>query len=162
VERLACDADYRLVLRDGTRLVGVTSTAELVDDQLRALLVARDVFCRFPGCRRPAGAGVAHHVIYRSEGGPTTLSNLVALCRAHHHAVHHRGFTLELLDDGTCIWRRHRRRWVTRPPSLAPPEGLPPPDPPERTGPARPDGTSTTTTGSGHHRQDGPTSDCPF
>jgi hypothetical protein len=116
VERLACDADYRVVLRDGTSIVGVMSSAETVDDDLRAALVARDKICRFPGCQRPAHSGVAHHVTYRSDDGPTVIWNLVALCRAHHYAVHHRGFRLELLPDGTCLWRRGRRRWTTRPP----------------------------------------------
>jgi len=31
-----------------------------------------------------------HHVVYRSQGGKTELSNLISLCVKHHQAIHAR------------------------------------------------------------------------
>jgi hypothetical protein len=30
-----------------------------------------------------------HHIRFREEGGPNELKNLILLCDAHHHRVHH-------------------------------------------------------------------------
>jgi hypothetical protein len=35
-----------------------------------------------------------------ANGGETKLSNLVSLCRFHHHAVHEGGIQIIVLDDG--------------------------------------------------------------
>jgi 5-methylcytosine-specific restriction endonuclease McrA len=40
--------------------------------------------CRFCGFRRVH----AHHIIYRSEGGPDASCNLCSLCPACHEAIH--------------------------------------------------------------------------
>ncbi len=42
----------------------------------------------------------AHHVEHWANGGETKPSNLVSLCRFHHHAVHEGGIRIEILDDG--------------------------------------------------------------
>jgi hypothetical protein len=43
-----------------------------------------------------------HHLIPRSQGGPTRLDNLTLLCSFHHLiAVHRWGWTLQLHADGT-------------------------------------------------------------
>src|SRR5262249_51301431 len=65
---------------------------------LRRALAFRDHGCRFPGCDLPFGQ--AHHIRHWALGGPTTLSNLVLLCRRHHRAVHEEGFRVERRDDG--------------------------------------------------------------
>ncbi|MCM4084633.1 HNH endonuclease signature motif containing protein [Paractinoplanes hotanensis] len=31
----------------------------------------------------------AHHIIARTDGGPTALENLALLCRHHHRLIHH-------------------------------------------------------------------------
>ncbi|MES1263690.1 MAG: HNH endonuclease signature motif containing protein, partial [Peristeroidobacter soli] len=41
-----------------------------------------------------------HHVDHWANGGETKPSNLVSLCRFHHHAVHEGGVRIEILDDG--------------------------------------------------------------
>ncbi|MGH3276504.1 MAG: HNH endonuclease signature motif containing protein, partial [Streptosporangiaceae bacterium] len=67
----------------------------------RAVII-RDRHCAFPGCaQRPAGCQV-HHVIPRSAGGPTALTNMVLLCTYHHLiAIHRQGWKLVLHGDGT-------------------------------------------------------------
>ncbi|MGI8900427.1 MAG: HNH endonuclease signature motif containing protein, partial [Nocardioides sp.] len=51
-------------------------------------LVLRDRHCTFPGCRRPPIACDAHHIQHWADGGPTSLDNLMLLCRAHHTVLH--------------------------------------------------------------------------
>jgi 5-methylcytosine-specific restriction endonuclease McrA len=61
----------------------------------------RDHRYRLPGCERPKAWCDAHHVVHWANGGPTSLSNLVLLCRRHHRMVHEPGrFTLELEGTG--------------------------------------------------------------
>jgi len=69
---------------------------------LRRAATARHPHCAFPGCDQPASVCQIHHLIPRSEGGPTALGNLVPLCAFHHLIVIHRwGWTLTLHPDGT-------------------------------------------------------------
>jgi Domain of unknown function (DUF222)/HNH endonuclease len=69
---------------------------------LRRAAATRHPRCAFPGCDHPASLCQIHHIIPRSEGGPTALNNLVPLCAFHHLIViHRRGWTLRLLPDGT-------------------------------------------------------------
>ncbi|WP_370469427.1 HNH endonuclease signature motif containing protein [Egicoccus halophilus] len=37
-----------------------------------------------PGCRAPTAWTDLHHVVPRRRDGPTTVDNLVCLCRRHH------------------------------------------------------------------------------
>jgi hypothetical protein len=60
--------------------------------------------CRFPGCGLPLGQG--HHIEHWAQGGPTTLSNLVTLCRRHHRAVHEEGYGVERRTDGEFAFTR--------------------------------------------------------
>ncbi|MEM7337426.1 MAG: HNH endonuclease signature motif containing protein [Actinomycetota bacterium] len=47
-----------------------------------------------------------HHVWPWSRGGTTDLSNLVPLCRQHHHRVHEGGWRMELSPDRRLCIRR--------------------------------------------------------
>ena len=90
-QRLACDAS-RVVMRhdaDGG-IVEVGARTRTIPTAMRRALAYRDHGCRFPGCDLPFGQ--AHHIQHWAQGGPTTLSNLVLLCRRHHRAVHEEGF----------------------------------------------------------------------
>ena len=55
----------------------------------RRALAARDLGCAFPGCDRPPSWTDAHHIVYASRGGPTTIENGVLLCSPHHTEIHH-------------------------------------------------------------------------
>jgi uncharacterized protein DUF222/HNH endonuclease len=69
---------------------------------LRRAVTTRHPCCAFPGCDQPASLCQVHHLIPRSEGGPTALHNLVPLCAFHHLTVIHRwGWTLHLHPNGT-------------------------------------------------------------
>lgn len=54
----------------------------------RRALHLRDGGCAFPMCDRPPNWTDAHHVLERHQGGPTSIDNLVLLCRRHHVLIH--------------------------------------------------------------------------
>ena len=118
-QRLACDAS-RVVMRhdaDG-RVVEVGARTRTIPPALRRALHHRDGGCRFPGCGVRFGQG--HHIHHWAQGGPTTLSNLVLLCRRHHRAVHEEGFQVDRGPDGELRFRR---------PDGQPIHDVPPPSP---------------------------------
>jgi Domain of unknown function (DUF222)/HNH endonuclease len=78
------------------------ATAETIPAHLRRAVTARDRHCRFPGCDQPPAACQPHHIIPRSQGGPTSLTNLTLLCTFHHLiAIHRWGWAIVLMPDGT-------------------------------------------------------------
>ncbi|HEV2244164.1 MAG TPA: DUF222 domain-containing protein [Streptosporangiaceae bacterium] len=78
------------------------AATETIPAHLRRLVIARDQHCRFPGCEQPPAACQPHHLVPRSEGGHTCLTNLLLLCTFHHLiAVHRWGWGIVLLPDGT-------------------------------------------------------------
>jgi hypothetical protein len=46
----------------------------------------RDTRCRVPGCGRRRGLQV-HHLVPRTYGGTDDISNLAAVCPAHHRLL---------------------------------------------------------------------------
>ena len=116
VRRLASDADLQFLLTDGHQVLGISAPTPAIPARLRRAVLARDQACRFPGCRAPAGWTDLHHVIPREHGGPTTLDNLVAICRRHHTAVTEGRWLLTMADDGTGTVRRARHRATSDPP----------------------------------------------
>jgi hypothetical protein len=80
------------------------AATETIPAHLRRLVILRDRHCRFPGCEQPPAACQPHHILPRSEGGRTCLTNLLLLCTFHHLiAVHRWGWGIVLLPDGTVI-----------------------------------------------------------
>jgi hypothetical protein len=80
---------------------------------------ARDLTCRFPGCRRSAvatasGTDLDHTVPW--PRGVTAWDNLAVLCRRHHRLKHTSAWSAELAPDGTMTWTGPTgRRHVTEP-----------------------------------------------
>jgi hypothetical protein len=74
-------------------IVEIGARTRTIPPALRRALLHRDQGCRFPGCGLPFGQG--HHIRHWAQGGPTTLSNLVLLCRLHHRGVHEEGHRVE-------------------------------------------------------------------
>ncbi len=96
--RLACDAAITPII-DGE----ADHTSRIVPGATRRALIARDKGCRFPGCDCPPAWTDAHHVKHWADGGPTTLDNLILLCRRHHRLVHEEGWTLALAPDRELV-----------------------------------------------------------
>ncbi|UFU04547.1 HNH endonuclease [Ruania suaedae] len=72
--------------------------------RLREQVILRDGTCRFPFCHRSARAGDLDHIDPHEDGGPTTSTNLAALCRRHHRAKTHAGWTYQVITPGTYHW----------------------------------------------------------
>jgi hypothetical protein len=89
IEALLCDARLSRVLLDEVGQVkGLESLTDDPTPAQRRLLAARDLGCVARGCTRAPALCDAHHLVGRAQGGPTTLSNLVLLCRRHHVLWH--------------------------------------------------------------------------
>ena len=98
--RLACDASVvALIENEDGEPLNVGRKTRTISAPLRRVLNARDKGCRFPGCSNTRYID-AHHIEHWANGGETKPSNLVSLCRFHHHAVHEGGVRIEVLDDG--------------------------------------------------------------
>jgi hypothetical protein len=138
IERLGSDTDLAFLLVDGHTILGTTDPTPTIPRAVRRAVHARDQGCRFPSCRAPAAWTDLHHVVARHDGGPTTIENLVALCRRHHTLITAGRWRLDMTPDGTVTVRRGRHRHTTRPPLH---DHLHPPDPPPPAGSGPPMGT---------------------
>ena len=104
-ERLSCDASRTVMRHDADgRIVEVSARTRTVPPATRRALLHRDHSCRFPGCALRFVQ--AHHILHWAHGGPTTLANLVLLCRYHHRAVHEDGYRITREENGTLIFLR--------------------------------------------------------
>ncbi|MBM4246233.1 MAG: DUF222 domain-containing protein [Deltaproteobacteria bacterium] len=102
--RLACDASVVLVdeVDDAREAAGAANLpsrrTRRISPRTRRALRLRDDGCRFPGCTNRLTD--AHHVVAWSDGGATTLPNLLSLCRRHHRFVHEHGYRVITEDPG--------------------------------------------------------------
>ncbi len=86
---LACDGEIRrLVTGADSEVLDVGRATRAVPGGLFRALSLRDGGCARPGCDRPPEWCDAHHLVHWAHGGPTSLDNLVLLCRRHHTEVH--------------------------------------------------------------------------
>ncbi len=115
--RLAEDADLRFLLTDGGEVLGVTAPTPAIPAAVRTAVRARDQGCRFPGCSVPVHWTDLHHVTAREQGGPTTVDNLVAVCRRHHVAVTEGRWRLSMDTQAAVTVRRGRRTAMSDPPA---------------------------------------------
>jgi hypothetical protein len=117
-----------------------------VNRAMRRALNARDKGCVV--CGAPPIMCDAHHLIHWIDGGPTAISNLVLLCRAHHIATHHGHWTITITGGRPHVTRP---TWASPgpPPRLnrkRPPGGPGGASAPGTTGtPGGPDAPATTT-----------------
>ena len=91
--RLSCDAGVVRMQHDADgHVLDVGRKTRTIPSAIRRALSARDTRCQFPACS--ARRCDAHHIEHWMDGGPTSLDNLVLLCRRHHRLVHEGGFML--------------------------------------------------------------------
>lgn len=117
--RRCCDAAVVPVATDGSgHILNLGHRVRTVNPSLRRALEARDRGCRFPGCGKRYTE--AHHIKHWADGGETSLTNCVLLCRHHHRLVHEGGWRLHSGSRGEAIFmdpRGHMHadgRWAVR------------------------------------------------
>lgn len=81
-----------------------------IPEKVYAELRERYIYCV---CCGSAESLQSHHIVYRSQGGPTTLENLILLCgnschpRSHGRVVNGKeSFKIMYLDGGLCVMER--------------------------------------------------------
>ncbi|TNM37292.1 DUF222 domain-containing protein [Nocardioides albidus] len=100
VRRMACDAEIiPAVLGAHGQVLDVGRTQRLVTAAIWMALVIRDRHCAFPGCTRMPLACDAHHITHWAAGGPTSLDNLIMLCRHHHVLLHQTPWIVHIDPD---------------------------------------------------------------
>ena len=113
----------------------LSTTGYAIPDRIREQVILRDRTCVFPWCTRPARRCDIDHVVEfdhdadtdgRPQPGPTTTSNLAALCRFHHRLKTHSAWRYQTTAPGVFEWTSphgHRyRRDHTGTTALDPPE----------------------------------------
>ncbi|MCK5755943.1 MAG: DUF222 domain-containing protein, partial [Mycobacterium sp.] len=98
VSLLACDASVtRIAVDVDAAPVDISPAARLFTGRTRKAIVARDECCI--KCGDPASWTDVHHIVYHSQGGPTTCDNGCLLCRTCHVAVHQQGWEIVMGSD---------------------------------------------------------------
>ena len=122
---LAAGGTWRRLITDPTSgtVVDVGRTRYRPPAGLADLVRARDRACVFPTCQTPAERCDIDHLTAWSQGGTTSLDNLVVLCEAHHRLKHTPGWALTRDQaSGTLSWhtpdktiyQRHPDGTITR------------------------------------------------
>ncbi|MEM7280041.1 MAG: DUF222 domain-containing protein [Pseudomonadota bacterium] len=86
--RLSCDAHVINVVDDEFgEPVNIGRKHRSMPTGLARALRIRDQGCRFPGCTHKKHVE-GHHIQHWSQGGETSLDNMIQLCHFHHRLVH--------------------------------------------------------------------------
>ncbi|MEQ8912030.1 MAG: DUF222 domain-containing protein [Pseudomonadales bacterium] len=92
VRRLTCDAAIvRLIETGEGEPLDVGRKTRVISPALRRAVKRRDPHCRFPGCTHMRH-WEGHHCRHWADGGPTSLDNVVGVCRFHHRLLHEGGY----------------------------------------------------------------------
>jgi hypothetical protein len=102
-QMIACSSSWSWMLHDSAgKVLDLGRRRRRPNAALRRAARERDKCrCRFPGCE--SRRVDLHHIRYWSNGGRTTLDNLVSLCKYHHLLVHDRGYLIAAARDGTTF-----------------------------------------------------------
>ena len=99
IKRLLCDGAIVGLVEDKNGVpLSVGRKTRTVPLGIRRALEARDRRCRYPGCTHARWLD-AHHIVHWSDGGETSLENLVLLCSHHHKLLHDGGFQILTRED---------------------------------------------------------------
>ena len=115
MKRLCCDGKaVVLTENDKGEPLSIGRKSRVIPKAIERALRARDSgCCQFPGCGNQRFLH-SHHVEHWSNGGETSLNNLMLLCTKHHTLVHEGGFRIE---------KDFQNRWYfVRPDGIAVPE----------------------------------------
>ena len=114
VKRLCCDSHAVVITEENGQPLSIGRKSRIIPQAIQRALRARDNnCCRFPGCDNHRYLH-GHHIEHWSNGGETSLVNLMLLCTKHHTLVHEGGFRIE---------KDFQNRWYfVRPDGIAVPD----------------------------------------
>ncbi|GMA23547.1 hypothetical protein GCM10025864_13060 [Luteimicrobium album] len=133
------DATWRRILTDPTTgaVTDVSRTGYRPGVVLGDLVRTREPVCTFPGCQVPSARCDLDHIEpfdpAHSTVGQTRASNLHPVCRAHHNAKTHDGWSTRADDDGSITWSAPSGHEYRVPPTPSSPSHAP-----DAVSPARP------------------------
>ncbi len=107
VKRLCCDSQAVVITEDNSgEPLSIGRKSRLIPAAIQRAVRARDNnCCTFPGCNNRRFLH-CHHVEHWSNGGDTSLDNLMLLCTKHHTLVHEGGFRIDKdYNDRWCFIR---------------------------------------------------------
>lgn len=106
VQTFAFDAKWRRLVVDPVHghLLDYGRRTYRPPKRLRDFVDARDLYCFFPGCSRPAPRCDFDHERAWSAGGNTSASNGRDLCRRHHRGRTKADWRLVGRVNGSCTW----------------------------------------------------------
>jgi hypothetical protein len=125
VKRLCCDSQAVVLTEDAGQPLSIGRKSRIVPAGIERAVRARDKgTCTYPGCNNRRFLH-CHHVEHWSNGGETSLANLVLLCTKHHTLVHEGGFRMDKDFAGRWVFFRpdgisvpaagyHSRDWLDR------------------------------------------------
>lgn len=114
VRRLCCDSRAVVITEDDSgEPLSIGRKSRIIPKAIARAVRARDNnCCTFPGCGNRRFLH-CHHVEHWSNGGETSLENLMLLCTKHHTLVHEGGFRID---------KDFQNRWIfIRPDGIAVP-----------------------------------------
>lgn len=96
VKRLCCDSHAVVITEDSRgEPLSIGRKSRIIPKAIARAVRARDNnCCTFPGCHNQRFLN-CHHVEHWSNGGETSLNNLMLLCTKHHALVHEGGFRID-------------------------------------------------------------------
>jgi hypothetical protein len=97
------EANLQFVITDGQDIATVTSTTHSPHQRTAMALIVRDRTCVVRGCGKRYGLQGDHCDTDYAKGGPTTLSNRVRICAAHHTMKTNGGWRI-LGEPGNWEW----------------------------------------------------------
>jgi hypothetical protein len=93
-----------LVLHDGKDVRAIVTRTRHVPEALKIAIEERDQRCKIRGCDATEHLQ-RHHIQEYAEYHRTSYEILGLICADDHDRVTHRGYTIEIHDDGT--WSLH-------------------------------------------------------
>jgi 5-methylcytosine-specific restriction endonuclease McrA len=122
-QMITCTAALSWLLhdRDGTALDAGRRRRRPTSAQRRAARDRDHGRCRYPGCE--SRRTDLHHIQYWSNGGRTSLDNLINLCKHHHMLVHDRGYLIAAGPGGAFTFYRPDGTLLPSCPALPDPDG---------------------------------------
>jgi len=96
VKRICCNGHAVVLTEDDNgEPLSIGRKSRIIPKAIERALYARDHgCCRFPGCSNHRFLH-SHHIDHWSNGGETSLENLMLLCTKHHTLVHEGGYRIE-------------------------------------------------------------------